>query len=147
MRRIAIAALGLALALALGCGWPRTDRERAEWFFDKGQDWILDALDDAGADGAQRDAAREVLAAREAEVTAGVEAFFGSHRDLLRTLAGGAAAEPLLAQETELSETHREALRRIGAMHEAVGDAVGEPTWSEARALMAERIDERMDEE
>lgn len=147
MKRIAIVALVLVGALAIGCGWPRTSQERAEWFFGYGEDWILDALDDVDAEDAQMDAAREVLDAHEVEVTQGVQFFFERHRELLRTLASGAGTEELLAREEELSQAHREALGYIGSMHEALGDAVGERTWAAARAEMEDRIAERMDED
>lgn len=147
MKRIAIVALVLAGALAVGCGWPRTSQERAEWFFGYGEDRILDALDDVEAEDAQMDAAREVLAAHELEVTRGLEFLFERHRELLRALASGAGPDELLAREAELSQAHRETLGSIGTMHEAIGDTVGERTWAAARADMETRISERLDED
>lgn len=146
MTRIGAIALVLAGAVALGCGWPETPRERADWFFGYGDEWIQDALGDVDAGDAGEEAAREVIEGHEAAVTAALETFFERHRELLRTLAGGAETEALLAREDALSEAHREALRRIGAMHAEVGEAVGEPTWRAARERMRERIDERLED-
>lgn len=147
MRGIGIVALVAALALTAGCGWHhRTNEDRAAWFFEQGEEWILDALEEADATDTQVDAARAILAAHEVEVTGGVEAFFDAHREVLRTLAGGAGPEALLEKEAALSEDHREALRRIGQMHESLADTVGVRTWAAARAHMRERIDERMED-
>lgn len=146
MRSIGTGILAAALGLLVGCGWPQTNEERAAWFFDEGEEWILEALEDVDATQTQMDAAREILAAHEAEVTGGVESFFDAHREVLRTLASGAGVEALLAEEATLSEQHREALRRIGTMHESLGDTVGERTWAEARARMRDRIDERLED-
>jgi len=146
MRWISSIALVLACVLAVGCGWPRTPEERADWFFGYGEEWILDALDDVDAGDAGEEAAEAVLERREAEVTEALEVFFARHRELMRTLASGADAETLLAEEAGFSEAHREALRRIGAMHTELGEAVGASTWSDARTEMRERIDDRLED-
>ena len=146
MRGIGIGIPAAALVLLVGCGWPQTNEERAAWFFEEGEEWILEALEDVDATDAQLDAARAILAAHEVEVTGGVESFFDAHREVLRTLAAGAGPEELLAEEATLSAQHREALRRIGTMHESLGDTVGELTWAQARAHMRERIDERLED-
>jgi hypothetical protein len=146
LRTLAACVAVLLCAAAAGCGWPRTTEEQAEWFFGHGESWILDALEDTGADEDRIAAAEDVLEAREARIRADLDAFFRSQRALLRTLAGGAPTAELLEREAAFRDAHREALRSIGGTHEELADTVGEPAWTEARALMQERIEERLED-
>lgn len=139
----------LALALATGCGWGwghHSPEEQASWFFERGEEWIVEALEDVDAGESDVEGARALMEAREARVTAALESFFTQQRGLLRTLAGGAPASELLDEQERFEAAHESALREIGAMHEALGEAVGSATWSEARARMRERAREHLEE-
>jgi hypothetical protein len=133
-----LAALLLVLA---GCGFPRTPHEQAIWFYGRGESWIVDALQDTHAGDAKVEAARSVLHAREPEVTAALERFFGQQRALLRTIATGAPTAELLARQHDFEEAHLAALRAVGGLHESLAEAVGEPAWQAARAHMRERVE------
>lgn len=143
--------LGAALVgvLLAGCGWGwghHSPAEQASWFYERGEEWVVEALEDVDAGEVQVEAARELFEERRPEVTAALEAFFAEQRGLLRTLAGGAATPELLERHAGFESEHERALRAVGGLHEALEDAVGEATWAKARARMEERVREHMEE-
>lgn len=147
--RAGAGALALLVGLAAGCwGWGHhAPEEQASWFFERGEEWIVEALEDVDADEAQIEAARAVLEERRPRVTDALEKFFIEQRGLLRTLAGGAATPELLERHSDFEAEHERALQEIGALHAALGDAVGPSTWEEARARLRERAREHLEEE
>lgn len=143
-------ALAVLVALATGCGWGwhhHSPEEQAEWFFERGESWIVDALEDVDAGESDLEGARAVLEDREPEVKAALEAFLVQQRALLQTIASGAESPELLERQARFDAAHESALREIGAMHAEIAAAVGEATWSEARERMRERAREHLEED
>lgn len=134
-------AVALALAgLLAGCGMQRTAEDRAEWVFGRAEKWIVKALEREEASDEQLARARAVLERHESQVTGDLVRLFDRHREVLAGVAGGGDTETLLGLEASLHETHVETLRSIGAMHQGLAEAVGEPTWQAASARTRERL-------
>ena len=134
--------LAAAVLVVSGCSFPDNARDKAEWFFDKGADKIVDSLEDQGVDDARMEEVESVLADHRSAVVADLAAAFSAQRDSFGTLLGGADTEALLASEDRLHAKKRTALSSIGEMHADLEATVGREAWRAAGAERRDRFEE-----
>lgn len=137
--------MALVLLLA-GCSFPEDSRDRAEWFFEKGHDKIVDSLEDQGVEGEEMERVKAVLAEHRAPVVSDLTVAFAEQRTSFRTLYSGADTSSLLASEDQASRAKRDSLRRIGAMHADIERVVGADTWAAANEQRRKRFEDRFEE-
>ena len=141
MRRLLIAfPMVLVLAFPMGCSLDKRPVDHAEYFFEKGRENILAALNDADASAAQIAAAERVLERDRAAVIAAIGSLLQQHRTVFAGVATGAEPAELLSLEGEFRTTHAGTLRKVGDMHAALRAAVGDAVWAKARERMRERL-------
>lgn len=129
-----------ALALTAACALDKRPVDHAEYFFTKGRENILAALEHADASAAQIDAAERILERDRAPVIAAIGALLQRHRNVFAGVATGAEPAELMQLEGEFRTTHASALRTVGDMHAALRAAVGDAVWAKARERMRARL-------
>ena len=145
--RIGIVAACAAVLVLAGCSFPKSSRDKAEWFFEKGSDKIVDSLEDQGVEGKDLTRVRNVLADHRSAVVKDLATAFAEQRSSFRTLYAGQDTDALLASEDASHEARRRALRSIGAMHADIEQTVGADTWAAANEQRRKRFEDRYEDE
>lgn len=146
VRRSGVAGVTALVLLLAGCSFPKDSRDRAEWFFEKGHDTIVDSLEDHGVEGEEMERVKAVLAEHRSPVVSDLTTAFAEQRTGFRTLYSGADTASLLASEDRTSRAKRDSLRSIGAMHAAIERVVGADTWAAANEQRRKRFDDRFED-
>ncbi len=137
--------LVLVLLLA-GCSFPRDSRDKAEWFFEKGHDKIVDSLEDQGVEDAEMDQVKEVLADHRGPVVSELTVAFSERRANFKTLYSGGDTSALLASEERASDAARDARRSIGAMHADIEEVVGADAWAAANEQRRKEFEDKFED-
>lgn len=135
----------LVLLLA-GCSFPKSSRDKAEWFFDKGHEKIVDSLEDQGVEGEEMEEVKAVLAEHRSPVVSDLAVAFSEQRASFRALYSGADTSSLLSSEDAASRARRDSLRSVGAMHADIEQVVGADTWAAANEQRRKRFQERFED-
>jgi hypothetical protein len=135
----------LVLLLA-GCSFPKNSADKAEWFFEKGHDKIVDSLEGQGVEGEEMERVKAVLAEHRSPVVSDLTVAFSEHRTGFKTLYSGGDTSSLLSSEGQASRAKRESLRSIGAMHADIEQVVGADTWAAANEQRRKRFEDRFED-
>lgn len=138
---VRIGLVTFAWLLFAGCALDKQPEDHAKYFFKKGRQNILAALNQAGATAEQLQAAEAIFTRNESAVIADVGDLLQRHRAMFASVATGADTDELLKLETEFRTTHGNTLRTVGDMHAALRAAVGDQIWQKARERMRARLD------
>ena len=142
IRSVTMALVASAVLFLAGCSFPDGPRDKAEWFFDKGADKIVDSLEDQDVAEARIEEAEAVLADHRSRVVDDLADAFSQQHDSFGTLLAGSDADTLLAQQDRLDGAKRAALRSIGAMHAELESTVGTSAWEAAGDARRQRFEE-----
>ena len=134
------------VVLLAGCSFPKSPDDKAEWFFDKGHDKIVDSLEDQGVEGEQMERVKAVLEEHRSPVVSDLAVAFSEQRAGFKTLYSGADTSTLLSFEDKASGAKRDSLRSIGAMHADIEDVVGADTWAAANEQRRKRFEDRFED-
>lgn len=145
MKRLAVWFVPLAVVLA-SCAPPRNPDEQAQILFNKGQKYLLQAIEQEEAAPAQMDQARAALSRHEKGVTQSLAALLRKHKELFGGVMGGKKTADLLAIEQAFHQAHEQAMKSVGAMHEDLEKAVGEKVWKGASARMGAKAEKFLKE-
>lgn len=137
--------MATVLALA-GCSFPKNSGDKAEWFFDKGHDKIVDSLEDQGVEDAEMERVKEVLADHRGPVVSDLTVAFSEKRSNFKTLYSGGDTSELLASEDRASDATRDARRSIGAMHADIEEVVGADVWAAANEQRRKDFEDRFED-
>lgn len=146
MTKSGIAGLMALVLLLAGCSFPKNSRDKAEWFFEKGHDKIVDSLEDQGVEGKEMERVRAVLADHRSAVVSDLTVAFSEQRTSFKTLYSGADTSSLLSSEDQASRAKRDSLRSIGAMHADIEEVVGADTWAAANEQRRQRFEDRFED-
>lgn len=135
-----------AVLLLAGCSFPKNSGDKAEWFFEKGHDKIVDSLEDQGVEGEDMERVKEVLADHRGPVVADLTVAFSERRTSFRTLYTGSDTSALLASEDRASAAARDARRSIGAMHADIEEVVGADVWAAANEQRRKDFEDRFED-
>ncbi len=146
MQALKLGTLMVALALVLsGCSFPKTPEARARLFFDKGQDVIMDSLEDQHLTDQQLQQARDIMKRRRPAVISAVANAFRAQQNTFQSIYAGEGEAGLTAQGARLHQAQQTAFQTIGAMHEALAQAVGRKAWNAASAERRESFRDRFE--
>lgn len=129
LRILTLIALVFTIA---GCGMHKTPAERAEWFFEKGESYIADSLDDHGATKQQLEKVESTMNQHKIRVTNSLEQALVSQREVMKGIMSGKNDAELLELENKFHGANQNALRSIGTMHKELENVVGNKIWSAA---------------
>jgi len=146
MTRSGVAGLMALVVLLAGCSFPKNSRDKAEWFFDKGHDKIVDSLEDQGVEGEEMKRVKAVLEEHRSPVVADLTVAFSEQRTSFKTLYSGADTSSLLSSEDQASRAKRDSLRSIGSMHADIEQIVGADTWAAANEQRRKRFEDRFED-
>lgn len=146
MTKIGTAGVMAAVLLLAGCSFPKNSGDRAEWFFDKGHDKIVDSLEDQGVEDAEMERVKEVLADHRGPVVSDLTVAFSEKRSNFKTLYSGGDTSELLASEDRASDATRDARRSIGAMHADIEEVVGADVWAAANEQRRKEFEDRFED-
>ena len=146
MQALKLGTLMVALTLLLSaCSFPKTPEAKARWFFDKGQDVIMDSLRDQHVADQQLQQARDIMQRRRPTVVSALANAFRSQQDTFQSIYAGEGEAGLTAQGARLHQAQQTAFQAIGAMHEALARAVGQKVWNAASAERRESFKDRFE--
>ena len=123
--------LALVLFIA-GCGMHKTPAERAEWFFEKGENYISDSLDDHGATEQQLSKVESTMKQHKSRVTNHLEQALVTRREVMKGIMSGKDDTELMQLEKDFHNANQKALRSIGTMHKELENVVGNKIWAAA---------------
>ena len=118
------------------CSMHRGPDSHAQRFFDKGERHIVKALKAEDASEAVVANAKAIMAKHEPEVVPKIATYLRERRALMLAVTSGKETNVLLDGERKTQASHEAALRSIGAMHAALAEGVGAPTWAAASRRM-----------
>ncbi len=149
MMRSTIQALLAVFALALlvsGCGFPDNAQEKAQMFFDKGSENIVESLEDQGVGEEGIAEVKKILEDHEDQVVADLREYMKRQKDSLESVYAGQDTDTLLAVAKASHEAQLDARRSIGAMHADIEAAVGSETWAAANEQRRKEFKEKFDD-
>lgn len=146
MTRSGIAGAMVLVLLLAGCSFPKDSRDKAEWFFEKGHDKIVDSLEDQGVEGEEMKRVKAVLEEHRSPVVSDLTIAFSEQRTSFKTLYSGADTSSLLSSEDQASRARRDSLRSIGAMHADIEAVVGADTWAAANEQRRQHFEDRFED-
>ena len=123
-----------------GCGVHKTPAERAEWFFEKGENYISDSLDDHGATKQQISKVESTMKQHKSRVTNHLEQALINQREVMKGIMSGKDDTALMQLENNFHNANQKALRSIGVMHKELENVVGTKIWSAAAAERENRF-------
>lgn len=146
MQAVKLGFLVTSLAVVLtACSFPKTPEAKASWFFDKGQDVIMDSLSDQHLSDQKMEAAREVIKKHRPRVISALSQAFRAEHDTFRAIYSGEDRPALTAQGGRLHQAQQTTLQAIGNMHEDLANAVGRKAWNAASAERRADFRDRFD--
>lgn len=146
MTKSGAAGVMVFVVLLAGCSFPKNSQDKAEWFFEKGHEKIVDSLEDQGVEGEEMERVKAVLAEHRSPVVSDLTVAFSEQRTGFKTLYSGADTSSLLSSEEEASRAKRDSLRSIGAMHADIEEVVGADTWAAANEQRRKRFEDRFED-
>lgn len=141
-----VAGVMVLVLLLAGCSFPKKSGDKAEWFFDKGHDKIVDSLEDQGVEGAEMDRVKDVLADHRGPVVSDLTVAFSEKRANFKALYSGGDTSALLTSEDRASNATRDARRSIGAMHADIEEVVGADTWAAANEQRRKEFEDKFED-
>ena len=146
MQALKLGTLVVALMVVLSaCSFPKTPEAKARWFFDKGQDVIMDSLEDQHLTDQQLQQARDIMKRRRPTVVSALANAFRAQQNTFQSIYAGEGEAGLTAQSARLHQAQQTAFQAIGAMHEALAEAVGRKVWNAASSERRESFKERFE--
>jgi hypothetical protein len=145
-RKGGIAGVLVLILLLAGCAFPKSSGDKAEWFFEKGHEKIVESLEDQGVEGEEMKRVKAVLAEHRAPVVSDLTVAFSDQRTSFKTLYSGADTSSLLESEDKASRAKRDSLRSIGAMHADIERVVGTETWAAANEQRRKKFEDRFED-
>ena len=141
-----VAGVMVLVLLLAGCSFPKNSRDKAEWFFEKGHDKIVDSLEDQGVEGEEMERVEAVIEEHRSPVVSDLTVAFSEQRTSFKTLYSGADTSSLLSSEDQSSRAKRDSLRSIGAMHADIEQVVGADTLAAANEQRRKRFEDRFED-
>ena len=127
-----ILTLFVFIASVSACGFHKSPAERAEWFFEKGENYISDSLDDHGANDQQLATVELTMKKHKPAVTANLEQALINQKSVFKGVMAGKTGSDLLELEKQFHNANQKALRSIGTMHQELENVVGKKIWAAA---------------
>ena len=137
--------LGILLVGLSACGFHKTPAQKAQWFFDHGQQSIIKSLKKQDASAQQLDVARTIMQRHEAAVTQALVDYITQQHNVFTGLVAGQDKRGLLGLEDSLHMSHLVALGKIGTMHEELEQALGAALWQAAGDYRRQKLRRHVD--
>jgi hypothetical protein len=132
--------------LVSGCGFPDNAQDKAQMFFDKGSEKIVDSLADQGVGEARIAEVEQILSDHEDRVVSDLRAYMSRQKASLKSVYTGQDTDALIASAEDAHKAQLAARRRIGAMHAAIEAAVGSETWAAANEQRRREFEDKFED-
>lgn len=133
----------LMAVILSACGFHKSPAERAVWFFEKGENYIADSLEDNGANKEQLTSVEKTMAQHKPDVTASMEQAMISHKEIMKAIMAGKSGNALIDLENKYHNDSQKTLRSIGKMHQELENIVGEKIWQAAASQREKKFSRR----